>query len=74
MIRVYTGSKNILSTMDIGALSFSGRFLKILKILLYRGMEQLVARLAHNQEVVGSNPTLRNYLEYKSPNYNLEET
>ena len=26
----------------------------------YSGMEQLVARLAHNQEVVGSSPTLRN--------------
>ena len=30
-------------------------------LLAPRGVEQLVARLAHNQKVVGSNPTRRNH-------------
>ena len=30
-------------------------------LLAPRGVEQLVARLAHNQKVVGSSPTHRNH-------------
>lgn len=53
-------SRGVSSVGRASALQAEGPEFKSPTLHKYRGMEQLVARLAHNQEVIGSNPILRN--------------
>ena len=53
----------MLSSVVLFVLTLITHHVKVSKLDKYRGVEQLVARRAHNPEVVGSNPSPATYAQ-----------